>query len=117
VVIAKAGGKEISESGLKEIAQFAASYSNLWKYGFYEGECYCVMGEQVSKTPPSGEYIKKGSFMVRGKRKYFKAALGLWRGIEKAEHRLVVCPVSDPQRSKRDTFVELDPGGGGGKEE
>jgi predicted ribosome quality control (RQC) complex YloA/Tae2 family protein len=83
VVIAKSGGKEISDSGLKEIAQFAASYSNLWRYGFYEGECYCAMGEQVSKTPPPGEYIKKGSFMVRGKRKYFKAALGLCIGIEK----------------------------------
>ncbi|MCD6455745.1 MAG: NFACT family protein [Methanophagales archaeon] len=116
-VIAKTGGKEVSEEGLKEIAQFAASYSNLWKYGFYEGECYCVTGEQVSKTPPSGEYIKRGSFVVRGKRKYFKAALGLCIGIEKAGNRLVVCPVSDPQRSKLDNFVELEPGGDVGKNE
>ena len=108
-VIAKTGGKEVSETGLREIAQFAASYSNLWKYGFYEGECYYVTGEQVSKTPPSGEYIKKGSFMVRGKRKYFKAALGLCIGIEK--NRLVACPASDSQRSKLDNFVELEPGG------
>jgi len=116
-VIAKTGGKEVSEEGLKEIAQFAASYSNLWKYGFYEGECYCVTGEQVSKTPPSGEYIKKGSFVVRGKRRYFKAALGLCIGIEKAENRLVVCPASDPQRNKLDNFVELEPGGDVGKNE
>jgi hypothetical protein len=60
----------------------------------------------VSKTPPSGEYIKKGSFMVRGKRKYFKAALGLCIGIEK--HRLVACPCS--QKDKLDIFVELEPG-------
>ena len=116
-VIAKTGGKEVSDACLKEIAQFAASYSNLWKYGFYEGECYCVTGEQVSKTPPSGEYIKKGSFVVRGKRKYFKAALGVCIGIEKAENRLVVCPVSDPQKSKLDNFVELEPGGDVGKNE
>ncbi|MCK4476736.1 MAG: hypothetical protein KAU16_08425, partial [Methanophagales archaeon] len=96
-------------AGLKEIAQFAASYSNLWKYGFYEGECYCVTGEQVSKTPPSGEYIKKGSFVVRGKRKYFKAALGLCIGIEK--NKLVACPSSDSQRNRLDNFVELEPGG------
>ena len=108
-VIAKTGGKEVSEAGLKEIAQFAASYSNLWKYGFYEGECYCVTGEQVSKTPPSGEYIKKGSFVVRGKRKYFKAALGLCIGIEK--NKLVACPSSDSQRNRLDNFVELEPGG------
>ncbi|MEA2032020.1 MAG: ribosome rescue protein RqcH [Euryarchaeota archaeon] len=116
-VIAKTGGKEVSDACLKEIAQFAASYSNLWKYGFYEGECYCVTGEQVSKTPPSGEYIKKGSFVVRGKRKYFKAALGLCIGIEKAENRLVVCPASDSQRNKLDNFVELEPGGDVGKNE
>jgi len=116
-VIAKTGGKEVSEACLKEIAQFAASYSSLWKYGFYEGECYCVTGEQVSKTPPSGEYIKKGSFVVRGKRKYFKAGLGLCIGIERAKDRLVVCPASEPQRSKLDNCVELEPGGDLGKNE
>jgi len=71
----------------------------------------------VSKTPPSGEYIKKGSFVVRGKRRYFKAALGVCIGIEKAENRLLVCPASDPQRNKLDNFVELEPGGDVGKNE
>ncbi len=112
VVIAKTGGKEVSEEGLREIAQFATSYSNLWKYGFYEGECYCVTGKQVSKTPPSGEYIKKGSFVVRGKRKYFKAPLGLCIGIEKDKKRLVACPSSESQKSRLDNFVELVPGDG-----
>jgi len=109
VVIAKTGGKDVSEDGLREIAQFAASYSNLWKYGFYEGECYCVAGEQVSKTPPSGEYLKKGGFMVRGKRQYFKAALGLCIGIKK--NRLVACPSTAAQKELLDSFVELEPEG------
>lgn len=107
VVIAKTGGKDVSEADLKAIAQFAASYSSLWKYGFYEGECYCVTGEQVSKTPPTGEYIKKGSFVVRGKRKYFKAALGVCIGIEK--DRLVACP--DMQKDKLAVCVVIEPGG------
>ncbi len=118
VAVVKTGGKEISEAGLREAAQFAASYSNLWKYGFYEGECYCVSGEQVSKTPPSGEYIKKGSFVVRGKRRYFKAALGLCVGLEKEKEkvrgRLVACPSTDSQREKLEKFVELEPGSGSG---
>lgn len=109
VVIAKTGGKDISEEGLREIAQFAASYSNLRKYGFYGGECYCVTGEQVSKTPPSGEYLKKGGFMVRGKRQYFKTALGVCIGIKK--NRLVVCPSSASQKEQLDMFVELEPEG------
>ncbi|MEA2075488.1 MAG: ribosome rescue protein RqcH, partial [Euryarchaeota archaeon] len=109
VVIAKTGGKDVPEQGLREIAQFATSYSNLWKYGFYEGECYCVTGEQVSKTPPSGEYIKKGSFVVRGKRKYFKAALGLCIGVKK--NRFVACPSSDSQKKQLEMYVELEPEG------
>lgn len=109
VVIAKTGGKDVSEEGLNEIAQFATSYSNLWKYGFYEGECYCVIGEQVSKTPQSGEYIKKGSFVVRGKRKYFKAALGLCIGIK--DDKLVACPSTDAQKKQLEMYVELEPEG------
>ena len=109
VVIAKTGGNEIANDSLKEIAQFASSYSNLWKYGFYEGECYCVPGEQVSKTPPSGEYIKKGSFMVRGKRQYFKAALGLCIGIK--DEKLVACPSTDTLKQQLEMYVELAPEG------
>jgi predicted ribosome quality control (RQC) complex YloA/Tae2 family protein len=109
VMIAKTGGKEVSEAGLKEIAQFASSYSNLWKFGFYEGECYCVAGEQVSKTPPSGEYLKKGSFMVRGKRQYFKAALGLCIGIKK--DKVVAVPSTDARKQEMEMYVELEPEG------
>ena len=109
VVIVKTGGKDVSEEGLREIAQFAASYSNLWKYGFYEGECYCVTGEQVSKTPPSGEYLKKGSFMVRGKRQYFKTALGVCIGIKK--DKFVACPSTDLQKDQMEIYVELEPDG------
>ncbi|RZN36973.1 MAG: DUF814 domain-containing protein [Methanophagales archaeon ANME-1-THS] len=109
VAIAKTGGKDLSEESLKELVQFAASYSNLWKFGFYEGECYCVAGEQVSKTPPSGEYLRKGSFMVRGKRQYFKTALGVCIGIKKK--MLVACPSTAAQKELLDIYVELEPGG------
>ena len=57
------------------------------------------------------------SFMVRGKRQYFKSALGLCMGIEKAKKRLVACPSSDSQRNRLDNFVELEPGGESGKNE
>ncbi len=106
VVVAKTGGRPLSDSTLRAIAQFAASYSSLWKYGFYEGECYFVKGEQVSKTPPSGEYIKKGSFVIRGRRQYLKVPLGLCIGID--EHsRVIVLPELEKQRLKR--FVVLEP--------
>lgn len=31
---------------------------------------YWVMGDQVSKTAPTGEYLTTGSFMVRGKKNF-----------------------------------------------
>ncbi len=80
-VILKTEGRPVSDADLEEAAQFAASYSSLWKLGFYSGECYCVSATQVSKTPPSGEYLRKGSFVVRGKRRYFKVELALCVGI------------------------------------
>ena len=81
VAVLKTDGREVPDDDLEEAAQFAASYSSLWKLGFYGGDCYCVSAEQVSKTPPSGEYIKKGGFIVRGRRRYFKVELSLSVGI------------------------------------
>ncbi len=84
-VILKTEGRTVSDADLEEAAQFAASYSSLWKLGFYGGECYCVSATQVSKTPSSGEYLRKGSFVVRGKRRYFKVELALCIGIADEE--------------------------------
>jgi hypothetical protein len=33
---------------------------------------YWVWGDQVSKTPESGEYLPTGSFMVRGKKNFLQ---------------------------------------------
>ncbi|MDQ2053918.1 ribosome rescue protein RqcH [Halobellus sp. H-GB7] len=63
---------EFPESTKQEAAQFAVSYSSIWKEGRYAGEAYMVTPDQVSKTPESGEYIEKGSFVIRGDRTYFR---------------------------------------------
>ena len=81
-VIVKAEGREIPQTTISEAAQFAACYSKAWKAGFGSVDVYWVYGEQVSKTPPSGEYLPKGSFMIRGTRNYvrgveLKLAIGL----------------------------------------
>ena len=57
---------------LREAAQFAVSYSSDWKDGRGAGDAYMVEPDQVSKTPESGEYIEKGSFVIRGDRTYFE---------------------------------------------
>ena len=79
VTIVKATGPSESSEAIdfpdstkEEAAQFAVSYSSVWKQGRYAGEAYMVTPDQVSKTPESGEYIEKGSFVIRGDRTYFR---------------------------------------------
>jgi len=62
---------EVPEQSLEEAAQFAVSHSSVWKDGRGAGDVYMVDGDQVTKTPESGEYLEKGGFAIRGDRTYF----------------------------------------------
>lgn len=85
-------GKNASEQDLKETAQFAACYSSAWKTGYSIVDIYYVTKEQVSKSPPSGEYIQKGSFLISGKKNYFRGVgLKLLIGNDK-EGKLLCLP-------------------------
>lgn len=111
VVIVKTEGLEPSGAALEESATFAVSYSNVWKAGQYEGDCYYVLPDQVSKTPESGEYIEKGSFIVRGKRNYFKnvpakACIGI--EIDEETRAIGGPPVAVKKVAKY--FLEIEPG-------
>jgi predicted ribosome quality control (RQC) complex YloA/Tae2 family protein len=72
VVVIKTEGKEVPEQSFNEAAQFAVTFSSAWKSQLGQADVYCVDATQVSQTPPSGEYLKKGSFIVKGKRREFK---------------------------------------------
>ncbi|MFB6154607.1 MAG: ribosome rescue protein RqcH [Haloferacaceae archaeon] len=63
---------EIPEQSRREAAQFAVSYSSIWKEGRYADDAYLVTPDQVSKTPESGEYLEKGGFAIRGDRTYYR---------------------------------------------
>ncbi|MEM2924906.1 MAG: ribosome rescue protein RqcH [Methanocellales archaeon] len=110
-VLVKTEGREVPESTLREAAQFSVSYSNVWKAKQFAGDCYWVKPEQVSKTPEPGEYITKGSFVIRGERNYFyDVAVGLAIGVEiNEETRLIAGPVS-AIKAKSKYYVEILPG-------
>jgi predicted ribosome quality control (RQC) complex YloA/Tae2 family protein len=72
ITIVKAEGREITPDAIAEVAQFAVSYSSVWKSGQFSGDCYWARPEQVSKTPEPGEYVAKGAFIIRGERNYVK---------------------------------------------
>jgi len=67
VVIVKGETKEWDE-----VAAFAASYSGAWRSGHFFVDVYAARPDQVSKTAESGEYVSRGSFIVRGERQWFK---------------------------------------------
>jgi predicted ribosome quality control (RQC) complex YloA/Tae2 family protein len=106
-VIVKSQGKEIPEHTIREAAEFAVSYSSIWKEGFASGRCYWVYPSQVSKTPESGEYVPKGAFVIRGDRHYLESQTQLAVGLY--DDQVIGGPVSAITRVAR-PFVLIEPG-------
>ncbi len=102
-------GAQVSEQTIAEAAQFAISYSSIWKSGQYTGDCYWVHPDQVSKTPEHGEFVSKGAFIIRGTRNYLKdVSVGVAIGITSDLH-LIGGPVSAVS-NHADKVVEIVPG-------
>ena len=59
---------------IDETAEGVMSLSNQWNTSFNYGNVIYVKGSQVSKTPPTGEFITKGSFMLYGKKETIKVS-------------------------------------------
>ncbi len=78
VVIKK--GKTASEKTIMEAAVFAASYSSAWNH-FGSVDCYWVYPEQVTKSPPSGEYLTTGAFFIKGSKNFVKVQLEVGLGV------------------------------------
>lgn len=63
-------GKEAPEEDRKEAARAAVTFAKTWKAGIGADTVYFVEPKQVTKNPESGEYLPKGSFVIRGDREY-----------------------------------------------
>ena len=101
----------LPESSRQEAAQFAVSYSTLWKEGKYAGDVYYVDSDQVTKTPESGEYLEKGSFAIRGDRTYLDdTPVGVAVGITcEPETRVIGGPPS-AITARAETAITVEPG-------
>ncbi len=80
--IIKTRGRKPPEQDMAEAAVIAGCYSRAWREGLGAIDVYWVYGSQVSKTPPSGEYLARGAFMVYGKKNYLRVEMRLALGIE-----------------------------------
>jgi len=111
-MLIKTQGKTPSQQSIQEAAQLAASHSRAWKAKFTALDVYWIHPKQVSKTPPSGEYLKKGAFVIRGKKNYVrKTPLRLSIGVDtKTTPVTVIGGPKDAVKSKTDNYVEIVPG-------
>lgn len=81
--IVKTNGKQPDQQTLVEAAQLTQAYSRAWKLGMGSTEVFHVKPEQVSKTPNPGEFIQKGSFIIRGKVTHISAPMEICVGVGK----------------------------------
>ena len=96
---------------MDEVAQFAASYSGAWRSGHFSADVYSALPSQVSKTPESGEFISRGSFIVRGERTYYRnVPLSVAIGLMLEPHAAVIGGPPSAIVKKTKAYVELKPG-------
>ena len=103
---------EIPETTLYDAACFASSYSSAWSEGFSSYDSYWVTLDQVSKTPQSGEFLKKGSFVIRGRKNFIRnvpvlIAIGI---VEYDDDKRIMAGPVQCLENMSDNFVIVKPG-------
>jgi len=100
------------ERTLEEAAQFAVTFSSAWQDKLSNGDAYWVNPEQVSFSPPSGEYLPTGAVMIYGSKNYIrKVPIELAVGIILEEEYAV--PISGPpsaMKAQTEFYVQVTPG-------
>lgn len=113
----KAEGKTVTPLAIREASEFAVAYSTGWKRGLASVDVYWVRANQVSKTAQSGEFLPKGSFVIRGSKNFMKntelkIAIGVAFETDK-EGRVfakAVCGAVQAVNMRAKYFVTLKPG-------
>ncbi|WP_295721910.1 ribosome rescue protein RqcH [uncultured Methanobrevibacter sp.] len=107
----KLKGKELDDNTIKESAIFAASFSSAWSDGYSTQDVYWVTPEQVSKSPESGEYVAKGSFIIRGRRNHVRGVkLRIAVGIVDYEGKRLMAGPEEAMKSLTDNYIVIKPG-------
>ena len=99
---------------IDETAQATVSFSRAWKDGLSSGDAYWVFPNQVKKGAPTGQYLPKGSFVIEGKRNFYKGVeLKLSIGLIQIENNryTIVCGPSNAIRRRSLVFASMLPGG------
>ena len=107
----KLNGSKLNDNILKESGEFAASFSSAWSMGFTSQDVFWVHPDQVTKTPESGEFLPKGSFVIRGHRNFIRGArVKLAIGIVDYEGRRIMAGPIEALEAHCDNYVVIKPG-------
>ena len=69
------GGKGQTPDEVRQVAQATVAFSSAWKTALGAADAYWVTPDQVSSAAPSGEYLARGSFSIRGKKNFVPKVL------------------------------------------
>jgi predicted ribosome quality control (RQC) complex YloA/Tae2 family protein len=117
-VVVKAEREKLSERTLSEAAEFAAVFSRGWREGYGSVDVFYVKPEQLSKGAPSGMFVRRGAFAVRGKRNWLRGVplrIALGVVFENDALSFVGGPVN-VVKTETKTYVIIEPGDVSGKE-
>jgi predicted ribosome quality control (RQC) complex YloA/Tae2 family protein len=67
--VLKEGAAQTEEES-RQVAQATVAFSSAWKTGLGAADAYWVTPDQVSSAAPSGEYLPRGSFVIRGRKNF-----------------------------------------------
>jgi predicted ribosome quality control (RQC) complex YloA/Tae2 family protein len=110
--VIKVPDKPPGQTTLEEAAQFAVTFSRAWQDGLSSGDAYWVNPEQVSFSPPSGEYLPTGAVMLYGSKNYIRRmSVELAVGVILEEEYAI--PISGPPSAvttQTEFYVQVMPG-------
>ena len=115
VVLIKNGLSRVKEEDIGEAAIYAASYSRAWNIGLNAIDVFMTYPDKISLHPPSGTYLKKGSFIVKKKEPIKNVALELGIGLKlnRRNNRVSITIISAPKENIKncsDTYCVIRPG-------
>ncbi|MGQ9478738.1 MAG: ribosome rescue protein RqcH, partial [Thermoproteota archaeon] len=106
------GVEEPSREEVEEAALMAACYTTkAWESKYSSLDVYWVRGRQVSKQAPSGQYLPRGAFMIRGDRNFIRnVELKLWIGVTE-NGEIIYGSLDKIKRNSCKSYAYVVPGG------